>query len=788
MRVLLLEHPREISEAHCNDIANTPLWSCLMTGYAGAALARAGFAVDIFDAARKDFGQALARLSQSPFPDFLAVHAVYFWEKTETLFRMLSDLRALGFDAPICLFGFFPGLVWKEILDSYAAVDFVVVGEPEETLVELSRSIEGKQKAKWGEGVCGLAFRSNGKAFFNGARPSTRSLDELGFPLRPSVAEEETVSVLASRGCYNHCSFCLIPTLDSGKSGGWRGRSPQNIALEISELVSRGKRDFYFVDPNFVGPGKAGHLRARELARLLAKLGIGFGIETRANDVTADLMKELVQGGLSRLLLGIESGAPEVLRRLGKHASAVSNESAIASVREAGLEPEIGFIMFDGQSSIEDIRTNLEFLERNRLLDRLGRTANLLCHELIALKGTRGFDEGCEKKLIAPQGLFGFEARLLYRDARVGRLALAARSVCLFVLKEMGKPFSPIHWAGETSTSGPYRKVNDLLVEIFERLLSCAEKGRLPPEGGDAETLLQGLQEELGAAFSLPEDPGRQDKGAGHRGKDAIRLPRLKGCFPFRLATTSYILPDEILPNVEFLGQYLDEIELVFFESGSVTNLPTAGEVREMARVATDRSLTYNVHLPADLFLGDPDRALRRKFCETALSFYERTLPLSPSCHVLHLDSRRGDKTVEKDVSAWGERISESLAFLQSKGMELEAVAVENLEYPLQRILPFVHGFNLSICLDIGHLLRYGHDILEQTTLLSEKIKMVHLHGVDNGKDHRGLHNIADAQWRTIRRFLHGYRGGLSVEVFSLEDLAASLNRMVELKSQKKEK
>ena len=37
MRILLLEHPREASEAHFNDIANTPLWSCLMTGYTGAA-------------------------------------------------------------------------------------------------------------------------------------------------------------------------------------------------------------------------------------------------------------------------------------------------------------------------------------------------------------------------------------------------------------------------------------------------------------------------------------------------------------------------------------------------------------------------------------------------------------------------------------------------------------------------------------------------------------------------------------------------------------------------------
>ena len=154
-------------------------------------------------------------------------------------FGCFRDLRDRGFSVPICLYGFFPGLVWKEILDYSPAVDYVVVGEPEETMVDLARSIESAIEAQ----VQGVALRSDGKASFPLVRPPIQQPDRLAFPLRPFLESEETVSVLASRGCYNHCSFCLVPVLDQGRTM-WRGRSPENVVAEISELVFRGKRTF----------------------------------------------------------------------------------------------------------------------------------------------------------------------------------------------------------------------------------------------------------------------------------------------------------------------------------------------------------------------------------------------------------------------------------------------------------------------------------------------------------------------------------------------------------------
>ena len=491
MRTVLLEHPRAPSAIHFNDIANTPLWSCLMTGYAASSLLDAGFDVRIIDATRLSFAKTIMLLMDTP-SELLAVHAVYFWERTGELFEMLSELRKKGYGGTICLYGFFPTLAWRDILDHAPEVDCVVVGEPEQTMVELARSLQAGTAGPFD----GLAARSHGEATLLGPRSPVQPLDRLPFPLRPSLDAEETVSVLASRGCYNGCSFCLIPTLDDGRAV-WRGRSADNVAAEVAVLTERGKRDIYFVDPNFIGPGKAGKENAARLSRALAGLGISFGMETRANDVSAPLLRHLCDAGLTSLLLGIESGSPRVLKRLCKRTTVRQNEQAIAAVRDAGIEPEIGFIMFEPASTLDDVVENTRFLERNRLLDRLGRTANLLYHSQIAFKGTPGYRTSLEQGMLVPEGLYGFEGRLLYEDFRVGWLAGIMRPICQSILREMGERTSRIHWSAETAGEKSFQVVNDHLVEIFKRMLATAAGLTSEPQTGWTGKLLNGTLEEI---------------------------------------------------------------------------------------------------------------------------------------------------------------------------------------------------------------------------------------------------------------------------------------------------
>jgi anaerobic magnesium-protoporphyrin IX monomethyl ester cyclase len=477
MRIILLEHPRLQSEEHFNDIANTPLWSCLMTGYAASSLQAAGQDAFIVDAAQLSFKNTVRKIMEKS-PDLLAVHAVYFWEHTEKLFHMLTDLREQGYSGIICLYGFFPTLAWEDILAQAKAVDCVVVGEPEETLVDLTGVIATAGVAK---PAPGLAARLEGKPIFPGFRKPLIPLDKLPFPARPWIKHEETTSILASRGCYNGCSFCLIPTLDGNKAV-WRKRSIVNVAEEIRLMKEFGKTDFYFVDPNFIGPGQAGQEHAKALAAAISEFGITFGLETRASDINKSLVQILHNAGLTSLLLGIESGSSRVLQRLHKRTTVADNERAIAHIREVGIEPEIGFIMFDPESTIEDIQDNLDFLDRNHLLDRLDRTANLLYHDQIAFKGTLGYRIALTQERLKPYGLWGFEGEKIYADYRTGWLASHMRILSKHILKEMSRSDSRISWRQIEAGENLFPEINEVLVQNFKKGLYQATQLQRPPK------------------------------------------------------------------------------------------------------------------------------------------------------------------------------------------------------------------------------------------------------------------------------------------------------------------
>jgi sugar phosphate isomerase/epimerase len=251
--------------------------------------------------------------------------------------------------------------------------------------------------------------------------------------------------------------------------------------------------------------------------------------------------------------------------------------------------------------------------------------------------------------------------------------------------------------------------------------------------------------------------------------------------FPFRLGTTSYIIPADILPNLHYLAGKVQDVELVLFEvDDGPNNLPTPAQVNEMNRLAREYGLTYTVHLPLDLRLAD-DGSLRHVSLEKARRVIECARSLDPQAYVLHLDG----KTVchnpsPADYARWLEQVETSLRQVGEWAGGLENLAVENLEgYPLDFYEPVFERVPVSRCVDVGHLWLDGHDPLPYLRRALPRTRVIHIHGIAEC-DHRSLAFASPGQLRAVlNELIHaGYGGVFTVEVFSEEDFLSSLEAL----------
>jgi len=244
--------------------------------------------------------------------------------------------------------------------------------------------------------------------------------------------------------------------------------------------------------------------------------------------------------------------------------------------------------------------------------------------------------------------------------------------------------------------------------------------------------------------------------------------------YPFKLGTTSYIYPDHIYPNVKMLAPYLDEIELILFESTPPDNLPSADEVNKLSRIAKDQDLTYNVHLPFDLSLGKRDSNHENNWVKTMKQIIGLTAPLIPSTYTLHLDFPEAS-TAKGNMQTWQEIAYGQVARLISTGIEAPFLSIETLGYPFEWIEDIIIALNLSVCLDFGHLIAKKIDYGALFRRHFKRTAIIHLHGVEAGRDHLSLDRLPRKDIVPIMGILKEYRKVVSIEVFSFENLSRSL-------------
>jgi len=235
-----------------------------------------------------------------------------------------------------------------------------------------------------------------------------------------------------------------------------------------------------------------------------------------------------------------------------------------------------------------------------------------------------------------------------------------------------------------------------------------------------------------------PENTNSQRRGK--RGSDS-RVPISPGRLPFRIGTTSYIIPDDIIPNLRYLSGKVQDVELVLFESDGWSNMPSSEDVGEMARIARTNRLSYTIHLPLDMRLGSPDEAERLASVEKCRRVMDLMAPVRPFAWILHLHGDRRGNPPTDDLPRWTAQNRRSLTELLSlTAVDPRRICVETLDYDFNLVAELVEAFDLSVCLDIGHLLVYGRDVTAHLNRWFDRAKVFHIHGVrPDGTDHVSL-------------------------------------------------
>ncbi|AOY77158.1 B12-binding domain-containing radical SAM protein [Clostridium formicaceticum] len=488
MRVLLLEHPRNIGEENINDIANAPLSSCLFTGYIAGVLKEQNHHVDIIEGylERRSYEEIYQMIKEFK-PKVLGIHMVYQWKADVELYQLLTQVKEEGLVSYITAYGYYPTFAYEEIFRECSILDTIILGEPEMTFLRL---VEKLEKHNTHHQLKGIAYREATNKLHIQHTEAFEDLDSIPFPERTAASLSiGEVNIMGSRGCYGNCTFCYINAFVGSGCSKWRGRSPENIVAEIDEVIAKtGMRSFYFTDPNFFGPGKQGQERALKLASLLKPRNIQFGIEARVNDIHDTTIKALVEAGLKHILIGLESGKEESLKRLNKMTTVEENEKALKILRNNGIKPNVGFIMFEPDSTIEDLRINYDFLKRNEILNSLDITVNVLYHHQIILQGTKSYKELKQQGRLKLSSLSTYEGSADYKNPQVARFAVIMREItnCIFgCYKTL--------WCNDIySAAGmkeKYDQVNRMLINVFEETLALLEKGSVIDESYKLNTI-----------------------------------------------------------------------------------------------------------------------------------------------------------------------------------------------------------------------------------------------------------------------------------------------------------
>lgn len=278
--------------------------------------------------------EQLVRMISNYQPDIIGI-TVLDGLSIKNIYKLTRKLKTLN--KPLIAGGPHASVRPHEILE-YGSFDIVIRGEGEQTFSEVIEYFKGQRELPE---ILGISYKdSSNRLFDNPTRPLILNLDELPFPARElfkglGFDEEAFGSIMASRGCPYRCTFCSRTVFGEH----YRSRSPENILAEMIEIRNEFKVNRYvFWDDCFMVDLKW----LEKLMNLIINSPQLKGIKWhcsggRINLASRNILKKMKDAGCESISFGIETGDPDMLKKIKKCISINEIKDTVKWTNKAGI-------------------------------------------------------------------------------------------------------------------------------------------------------------------------------------------------------------------------------------------------------------------------------------------------------------------------------------------------------------------------------------------------------------------------------------------------------------------
>jgi anaerobic magnesium-protoporphyrin IX monomethyl ester cyclase len=265
--------------------------------------------------------------------------------------------------------GWHPSMFSRECLME-ASVDVTVRGQGEETFADIVKRLASGLSL---DDCPGCTVRlADGTIRENPAR-ELEQVDNFrahNYGLIPveryfELKGKRQLDYISSQGCNFRCAFCSDPFVYGRK---WVGLEPVRMAMRLKELWDR----YHFDDVNFQDETfftKAGRVEALADRIVESGMKITWAATMRADQgvrLPDAVWLRCKQSGLRRLLVGVESGSNEVLKRIKKDIKIEQVYETAEKMLRFGIAGHFPFIVGFPDESDENIQATLDCAKRLR--------------------------------------------------------------------------------------------------------------------------------------------------------------------------------------------------------------------------------------------------------------------------------------------------------------------------------------------------------------------------------------------------------------------------------------